>query len=75
MTLGIVIHSDHPETVWNACRLANFAINEGDQVKIFLMAKGVEVESLSSDQFEIIGLLKKFTASNGIIYACGTCLK
>ena len=75
MILGIVIHSDHPETVWNACRLANFAINEGDKVKIFLMAKGVEAESLSSDQFDIIGLLKKFTASNGTIYACGTCLQ
>ena len=60
MKLGIVIYSDHPETVWNACRLANFANNEGDQVKIFLMAKGVEAESLSSDQYDIIGLLKEF---------------
>jgi uncharacterized protein involved in oxidation of intracellular sulfur len=38
MKLGIVIYSDHPETVWNAFRLANFSLNKKDQVKVFLMA-------------------------------------
>ena len=75
MKLGIVIYSDHPETVWNACRLANFSLKKGDQVKIFLMAKGVEAESLSNNQYDIIGLLEKFIKSNGEIYACGTCLQ
>ena len=30
MKLGIVIHSDHPETVWNAFRLANFSLKKND---------------------------------------------
>ena len=75
MKLGVVIYSDHPETVWNACRLANFSLNKGDQVKVFLMAKGVEASSLSSKQYNIKELLEKFINNNGIIYACGTCLK
>ena len=37
MKLGIVIYSDHSETIWNACRLANFSLSKGDQVKVFLM--------------------------------------
>jgi len=36
MKLGIVIHLDDPETVWNAFRLGNFALHEGDEVKTFL---------------------------------------
>ena len=75
MKLGIVIYSDHPETVWNACRLANFSLKKGNQVKVFLMAKGVEASSLSSNQYNIKELLEKFIDKNGIIYACGTCLK
>ena len=35
MKLGIVIYSDHSETVWNAYRLANFSLNKGDKVKVF----------------------------------------
>ena len=75
MKLGVVIYSDHPETVWNACRLANFSLNKGDQVKVFLMAKGVEASSQSNNQYNIKELLEKFIDKNGIIYACGTCLK
>lgn len=75
MKLGVVIYSDHPETVWNACRLANFSLNKGDHVKLFLMAKGVEAASLSTNQYNIKELLEKFLKNSGTIYACGTCLK
>ena len=37
MKLGIIISQTNPETNWNAFRLANFAIKEGDEVKIFLV--------------------------------------
>ena len=60
MKLGIVIYSDHSETVWNACRLANFSLSKGDQVKVFLMAKGVESLSLSTNLYNIKELLEKF---------------
>ena len=75
MKLGIVIYSDHPETVWNAFRLANFSLNKNDTVNVFLMAKGVETESLSNNQFDIKEQMNNFINSKGILYACGTCIK
>ena len=75
MKLGIVIYSDHPETVWNAFRLANFSLNKNDTVDVFLMAKGVEAESISNNQFDITEQMNNFINSNGILYACGTCIK
>ena len=75
MKLGIVIYSDHPETVWNAFRLANFSLNKNDTVNVFLMAKGVEAESLSNNQFDIKEQINNFINSKGILYACGTCIK
>ena len=51
MKLGVIIHSTDAEVVYNALRLANFSLKEGDQVKVFLLASGVEYESLNSDNF------------------------
>ena len=65
MKLGIVIYSDHPETVWNAFRLANFSLNKKDQVKVFLMAQGVESESIGNEQFNILGQMNKFFDADG----------
>ena len=74
MKLGVIIHSTDPEVVYNALRLANFSLKEGDQVKVFLLASGVEYESLNSDKFNIIELAKKLLDTGGEILACGTCL-
>ena len=75
MKLGIIIYSQDIETVWNVFRPANLALKEKDEVKIFLLAKGVEYESLSTEQYNIIQLAQEFTENNGKILACGTCLK
>ena len=75
MKLGIVIYSNDAETVWNAFRFANFALKEGDSVKVFLLAKGVEYESIKSEKFNVMELAKSFLESKGQIFACGTCLK
>lgn len=75
MKLGIVIYSNHPETVWNAFRLANFSLDKKDDVNVFLMAKGVEAESLSSNEFNITELMNTFLNNSGILYACGTCIE
>jgi len=75
MRLGIIIYSNDAETVWNALRFANFSLKEGDTVKIFLLAKGVEYEKLDSDKFNIKNQTKSFLDKNGKIFACGTCLK
>ncbi len=75
MKLGIVIYSDDSETVWNAFRLGNFSLNKGDEVKVFLLAKGVEAESLSNEQFDVRGQMEQLVENGGEILACGTCLK
>lgn len=75
MKLGIVIYSNDAETIWNAFRFANFSLKEGDTVKVFLLAKGVEYESLDSEKFNIKEQSKSFLEKDGKIFACGTCLK
>lgn len=73
--LGIVIYSNDTETVWNAFRLANFALTQKDTVNIFLLGKGVEAQNLTSDKFDVKKQMETFVAVGGQILACGTCLK
>ncbi|MFZ2655704.1 MAG: DsrE family protein [Victivallales bacterium] len=75
MKIGIVIYSTDPETVWNGFRFGVFSLNQGDQVKVFLMAKGVECEKLDTEQFKVTGQMQAFVDNGGKILACGTCLK
>ncbi len=75
MKIGIVIYSNDPETVWNAFRFGNFALKEGDAVKIFLLAKGVECESIDNDKFKVTEQMRTLVDKGGKIFACGTCLK
>lgn len=75
MKLGIVIYSADAETVWNAFRLGAFSLKNGDAVKVFLLAKGVECESLDTDNFNVTGQMQEYVNSGGMILACGTCLK
>ncbi len=75
MKLGIIIYSTDAETVWNAFRLGVFALKEGDTVNVFLLAKGVECESLDTDQFPVTTQMKDLVERGGKILACGTCLK
>jgi len=75
MKLGIVIYSNDPETVWNAFRFGNFTLKEGDQVKIFLLGKGVECEALDTENYNISEQIQQLIDNGGEILACGTCLK
>ena len=75
MKIGVIISSNDSETVWNAFRFANFAIDKKDDVNIFLVGKGVEYESKRNEQFNIIEQAEKFSDTGGKIFACGTCLK
>ena len=75
MKLGIVVYSTDSETVWNAFRLGNFALKEKDQVKVFLLAKGVECEALDSEKFKVKEQMQSLVDAGGKILACGTCLK
>ncbi len=75
MKIGIIISSNDSETVWNAFRYGNFALKDGDGIKIFLTGKGVEAESLDTDKFAVTQQMKDFVNAGGKIFACGTCLK
>jgi uncharacterized protein involved in oxidation of intracellular sulfur len=75
MKIGIVIYSDDSETVWNAFRLGNFALAESDSVKVFLLGKGVECESLDTSKFVVTEEMRMLVDAGGEIFACGSCLK
>ncbi|WP_457591713.1 DsrE family protein [Geoglobus sp.] len=75
MKLGIVIYSNDVETVWNTYRFANFALKAGDEVKVFLLGKGVDCENMNDERFNLREQMEEFVKNGGKIYACGTCLK
>ena len=75
MKLGIILYSNDPETVWNSFRFGNFALGKQDEVKVFLLAKGVECEWLDTGSFKIRDQMRSFVKKDGAIFACGTCLK
>ncbi len=75
MKLGIVIYSQDTESVWNAFRLGVFALQQGDTVSTFLLANGVECESLDTDRFKVTEQMQAYVDGGGQILACGSCLK
>jgi len=75
MKLGIIIYSTDAETVWNAFRFGAFALKQGDNVKVFLLAKGVDCEKLNTKDFNVTEQMQSFVDAGGKILACGTCLK
>ena len=75
MKLGIVITHTDPESVFNALRLALYAVKQGDEVKIFLSGRGVEIDKIEDARFNVKEEAEKFLAAGGKFLACGTCLK
>jgi len=75
MKIGIIISQTEAETVWNAFRFANFSLDKKHEVKVFLIAKGVECEEINDDRFNVKEQIGKFINNGGMIFACGTCLK
>lgn len=75
MNLGIILYSNDSESVWNAFRFGNFSLAKGDDVEVFLLGKGVEVENLDSEEFDIEKEMTEFNENGGGIHACGTCIK
>ena len=72
--MGIVISTNDSEAVWNTLRLANYARSEGDSVSIFLLGKGVELQTINDKKFDVKVQLDDFLNNGGKILACGTCL-
>jgi uncharacterized protein involved in oxidation of intracellular sulfur len=46
-----------------------------EEVKVFLLAKGVECESLDTDKFKVTEQMQTLVDNGGEIFACGMCLK
>ena len=75
MKLGIVAYSTDAEALWNAFRLGVFALKQGDKVKAFLFARGVECEGHTAEPFNVKQMMQSFVDEGGETMACGTCLK
>jgi uncharacterized protein involved in oxidation of intracellular sulfur len=75
MKIGIVISTKDTETAWNAFRLGNFCINEGDDVSVFLLGQGVECQASDVEPFNVVKQAESFMDSGGKILACGACME
>jgi len=75
MKLGIIITQTEPESVYNALRLALYSRKQGDEVKVFLSGRGVEIDKIEDARFDVKGEAEKLLAAGGQFFACGTCLK
>jgi uncharacterized protein involved in oxidation of intracellular sulfur len=75
MKLGMIITQTDPETVFSALRLALYSLQQGDQVRIFLSGKGVEIDDIEDAAFDVKGQAQKVVDAGGEFLACGTCLK
>ena len=60
MTWLFIISTDNGETIYNAMRLANVAVDKDDQVSVFMLGKGVLFENSGSEEFNVMGEMDKF---------------
>jgi uncharacterized protein involved in oxidation of intracellular sulfur len=75
MKLGMIITQTDPETVLNALRLALYSLEQGDEVRIFLSGRGVEIDQIEDLKFDVKAQAQKVLNAGGQFLACGTCLK
>ncbi|MEW5947028.1 MAG: DsrE family protein [bacterium] len=75
MKLGMVITQADPETVFNALRLALYSLEQGDEVRIFLSGKGVDIDKIDDPGFDVKGQAQNVLKAGGQFLACGACLK
>ena len=75
MKFALTLSTADPETAFNALRLGNFARTQGDEVGVFLIGAGVELEQTADPRFDVVGQARKLQEAGGRILACGTCLK
>jgi sulfur relay (sulfurtransferase) complex TusBCD TusD component (DsrE family) len=75
MKLGLILSQTEPETVFNALRLANYSLEQGDSVKVFLIGKGVELDKIDDPKFKVQEAARTLLDAGGQFLACGTCLE
>jgi uncharacterized protein involved in oxidation of intracellular sulfur len=69
MQILIIISTDSPEIQWNAFRFGNMALEEGDEVSIFLNGPAVAFAKGNSPQYPLLELAKVFRLSEGNLAA------
>ncbi|MFC7045452.1 DsrE family protein [Halobacteriaceae archaeon GCM10025711] len=74
MQFGIIVETNDAETVWNAFRFANTALDADHAVETFLLGDGVEAPDVETEKYNPHGVMVKYTRSGGDLYACGTCM-
>jgi len=75
MKLGMIITQTDAEAVFNALRLALYSLEQGDQVRIFLSGKGVDIAKIDDAKFDVKGQARQVLDAGGEFVACGACLK
>jgi len=75
MKFGIIITQTDAETVFNALRLAMYSLQQGDEVRLFLSGKGVEIDRIDDPKFYVKELAQKVLDAGAQFFACGACLK
>ena len=75
MKLGMIITQTDPETVFNALRLALYSLEQGDEVRIFLSGRGVEIDQIEDPKFDVKAQAQKVLDAGAQFLACGACLK
>jgi uncharacterized protein involved in oxidation of intracellular sulfur len=51
------------------------ALMNEDEVKVFLLGRGVDIEEINDDKFDVAKQKHRYLEAGGSILACGTCLK
>lgn len=75
MKIGLVLSTDEPELAWNALRLGNAAVAKGHDVELFLLGRGVRLEQLDQQGFDVAAQLRLLVERRGRVRSCGTCLE
>jgi uncharacterized protein involved in oxidation of intracellular sulfur len=60
MKVLFIISTDDAETSYNAVRLANVAVKNGDDVSMFMLGKGVLFEQHHHEPFNVMQQLQQF---------------
>lgn len=56
----VVVASPLPETIFNAVRLCNKALDKGAEVSLFMLGAAVDYEQLSNETFDLKGQVAAF---------------
>ncbi len=75
MNLGMIITQTDPETVFNALRLAQYSLQQDDEVRILLSGRGVDIDQIEDATFDVKKQAQQVLDAGGEALACGTCLK